>query len=65
MPQLVTWYAAIPIAKRDDGRFTCDYTQAIECRCADEAAEIAAVIARKPGYTAVVFADRRSPYGAT
>jgi hypothetical protein len=62
-PELVTWYAAIPIAKRDDGRFTCDYTQAIACQSAEEAAQIAAVIARKPGYSAaIVFQDRRSGY---
>jgi predicted lipoprotein len=65
MPELVTWYTTIPIAKRDDGRHACDYTQAIECQSAQEAAQIAAAFARKPGYSAaVVFADRRSAYAA-
>ena len=46
MPERVTWYAAVPIAKRDDGWVTCDYTQAIECESAEEAVQIAATIAR-------------------
>src|SRR5689334_15234374 len=46
MSENVTWYAAIPIAKRDDGRFMCDYTRAIECQSAEEAVQIAAIIAR-------------------
>jgi len=54
MPERVTWYAAVPIAKRDDGWVTCDYTQAIECESADEAVQIAARMARKPGYSAAV-----------
>jgi hypothetical protein len=62
MPELVTWYAAIPIAKRDDGRFMCDYTRAIECQSAEEAVQIAAIIARKPGYTAAV--ERRQSHSA-
>ena len=54
MPERVTWYAAVPIAKRDDGWVTCDYTQAIECESAEEAVQIAARMARKPGYSAAV-----------
>ena len=49
-----TWYAAIPVAKRDDGQMACDYAEAIECRTAVEAAQIAARMARKPGYAAAV-----------
>jgi hypothetical protein len=48
MPELVTWYAAVPIAKRDDRWLACDYTQAIECQSAEEAVQVAAMIARKP-----------------
>jgi hypothetical protein len=62
MSELGTWYAAIPIAKRDDGRFMCDYTRAIECQSAEEAVQIAAIIARKPGYTAAV--ERRQSHSA-
>ena len=54
MPERVTWYAAVPIAKRDDGWVTCDYTQAIECESADEAVQIAERMAGKPGYSAAV-----------
>jgi len=54
MPKRVTWYAAIPIAKRDDGWLACDYAEAIECRTAEEAAEIAERMAHKPGYSAAV-----------
>jgi hypothetical protein len=54
MPERVTWYAAIPIAKRDDGWLACDYAEAIECRSAEEAVQIAARMARKPGYSAAV-----------
>jgi hypothetical protein len=31
-----------------------DYTRAIECQSAEEAVQIAAIIARKPGYSAAV-----------
>jgi hypothetical protein len=56
MPELVTWYAVIPIAKRDDGWLACD-NEAVECATADDAARIAKVLARKPGYCgAVAFA---------
>jgi hypothetical protein len=62
MPERVTWYAAVPLAKRDDGCVTCDYTQAIECQSAEEAVQIAAMIARKPGYSAAVaFSRTRDP----
>jgi hypothetical protein len=62
MSELGTWYAAIPIAKCDDGRFMCDYTQAIECQSAEEAVQIAAIIARKPGYSAAVaFSSAGNP----
>ena len=53
MPELVTWYAVIPIAKRDDGWLACD-NEAVECATADDAARIAKVLARKPGYCAAV-----------
>jgi hypothetical protein len=53
MPELVTWYAVIPIAKRDDGWLACD-NEAIECATADDAARIAKVLARKPGYCAAI-----------
>ena len=62
MSELVTWYVAIPITKRDDGRFMCDYTRAIECHSAEEAVQIAAIIARNPGYSAAVaFSSAGNP----
>jgi hypothetical protein len=63
MPELVTtFYAAVPVAKRDDGWLACDYTEAIVCQSAEEAVQIAAMIARKPGYAAAVaFSRTRDP----
>ena len=62
MPERVNWYAAIPIAKRDDGSLACDYAEAIECRSAEEAVQIAATMARKPGYmAAVAFSSTGDP----
>ncbi len=54
MPELVTGYAVIPIATRDDGWLAYDYAEAIECRSAEEAVQIAARMARKPGYTSAL-----------
>jgi len=54
MPERVTWYAVIPIATRDDGSLAYDYPEAIACRSADEAVQIAARMARKPGYTSAL-----------
>jgi hypothetical protein len=34
MPEQVTWYAAIPVARRDDGWLACD-DLAVECATAD------------------------------
>jgi hypothetical protein len=62
MPELVTFYAAVPVAKRDDGWLACDYAETIECQSAEEAVQIAAMFARKPGYAAaVVFSRTRDP----
>ncbi len=61
MPERVTWYAAIPIANRDDGWPACDYAGAIECRSAEEVVQIAARMACKPGYTAALALRRGAP----
>jgi hypothetical protein len=64
MPERVTWYAVIPIATRDDGWLACDYAEAIECRSAEQAVQIAARMARKPGYTSAL-ALRSAPIART
>jgi hypothetical protein len=57
-----TFYAAVPVAKRDDGWIAADYAEAIVCDSAELAVEVAAMIARRPGYSAAVaFSRTRDP----
>lgn len=48
MTKQVTWYAAVPVAKRDDGWLACDDV-AIECATADDAIRAAKERERKHG----------------
>ena len=43
----------VPVAQRDDGWIACD-SEAVECATADDAAKVAKILARKPGYCAAV-----------
>src|SRR6516164_4652265 len=53
MPALAKRFAVVPVAQRDDGWIACD-SEAVECATADDAAKVAKILARKPGYCAAV-----------
>jgi hypothetical protein len=59
MPALTKGFAVVPVAQRDDGWLACD-SEAVECTTADDAAEVAKRLARKPGYCAAVAFARTS-----
>ena len=57
MPELITYFAVLPFAVRDDGRIICDETAGVECPSAEAAVQLLQEMARAPGYsTAVAFA---------
>ena len=61
MPALTKRFAVVPVAQRDDGWIACD-SEAVECATADDAAKLAKILARKPGYcAAVAFARTGDP----
>jgi hypothetical protein len=53
MPTLTRRFTVVPVAQRDDGWLACD-SEAVECATADDAAKVAKILARKPGYCAAV-----------
>ena len=53
MPGLTKTFTVVPVAQRDEGWLACD-SEAVECATADDAAEVAKRLARKPGYCAAV-----------
>jgi|SRR6516164_2703836 len=53
MPALTKRFAVVPVVQRDDGWLACD-SEAVECATADDAAKVAKILARKPGYCAAV-----------
>jgi hypothetical protein len=62
MSELITWYAAIAIGRRDEGRIICDDDGAAERESAEAAIWLADQMARKPGYIAsVAFSRTGSP----
>jgi hypothetical protein len=58
MPALTKRFTVVPVAQRDDGWLACD-SEAVECATADDAAKVAKILARKPGYCAVA-SNRRA-----
>jgi hypothetical protein len=55
---LETYYVALPVTTRDDGGLVADYSQAVRCESAEQAVQVAAVIARERPYKAAVAFER-------
>jgi len=53
MPALTKRFTVVPVVQHDDGWLARD-SEAIECATADDAAKVAKILARKPGYCAAV-----------
>jgi hypothetical protein len=53
MPALTKRFTVVPVAQLEDGWLACD-SEAVECATADDAAKVAKMLARKPGYCAAV-----------
>jgi len=60
MPDLVTYFAAVPVALSDEGRFVVDDDGAIECVDANAVIWLAE-LARTPGYRCI-FQEGRSSH---
>jgi hypothetical protein len=58
MHEQVTYYVALPIARRDDGTVVYDHNGAVECATADEAILLASELARSPGYAGALAFHR-------
>jgi hypothetical protein len=60
MPEQVTHYMALPIARRDDGTVVYDHNGAVECAFAEEVFLVASELARTAGYIAAIAFSRTS-----